>query len=180
MLEISRYLINLLFNTGNAYCKTLRRKAYSDTLKKHLYGILEYAEVESIHPPILCATCEYCPYQQVRSNSLHMVHSHASRLGTSIHPRIGTPLRCIQFLIHLWDRWRRRPSLPCMWCHGCPCWSRPSLGWCSSRLEKIDIECWVDSQVVWNPSKENCLRTCEGLKLERTQKLWSKLAFGGG
>ena len=53
MLAISSYLINLLFNTGNAYCKTLRLKAYSDTLKKHLYGILDYAEVEFFHPPIL-------------------------------------------------------------------------------------------------------------------------------
>ena len=53
MLAISSYLINLLFNTGNAYNKTLRLKAYSDTLKKHLYGILDYAEVELFHPPML-------------------------------------------------------------------------------------------------------------------------------
>ena len=44
VLAISSYLINLLFNTGYAYSKTLRLKAYSDTLKKHLYGILDYAQ----------------------------------------------------------------------------------------------------------------------------------------
>ena len=53
MLAISSYLINLLFNTGDTYCKMLRLKAYSDTLKKHLYGILDYAEVEFIYPPML-------------------------------------------------------------------------------------------------------------------------------
>ena len=53
VLAISSYLINLLLNTGNAYCKTLRLKAYSDTLKKHLYGILDYAEVEFLYPPML-------------------------------------------------------------------------------------------------------------------------------
>ena len=39
VLAISSYLINLLFNTGDAYCKTLRLKAYSDTLKKHFYCV---------------------------------------------------------------------------------------------------------------------------------------------
>ena len=43
-----------------------------------------------------------------------------------------------------------------------------------------EIECQVDSQVVWKPRKSNCFGTCEGLNLERTQPLWSKLAFGGG
>ena len=51
MLAISSYLINLLFITGDAYCKTLRLKAYSDTLKKYLYGILDYAEVNSFILP---------------------------------------------------------------------------------------------------------------------------------
>ena len=46
MLGILNYLINLLFNTGNAYHKTLRLKAYSDTLKKYLYSILYYTKVE--------------------------------------------------------------------------------------------------------------------------------------
>ena len=45
VLAISSYLINLLFKTGDAYCKMLRLNAYSDTLKKHLYGILDYTEV---------------------------------------------------------------------------------------------------------------------------------------
>ena len=53
VLAISSYLINLLFNTGDAYFKTLRLKAYSDTLKKHLYGILDYAKVEFLYPPML-------------------------------------------------------------------------------------------------------------------------------
>ena len=53
MLVISSYLINLLFDTGDAYCKTLKLKAYSDTLKKHLYSILDYAEVEFLYPPML-------------------------------------------------------------------------------------------------------------------------------
>ena len=53
MLAISSYLINLLFITGDAYCKTLRLKAYSDTLKKYLYGILDYVEVKFFHPPML-------------------------------------------------------------------------------------------------------------------------------
>ena len=46
MLAISSYLINLLSITGDVYQKTLKLKAYSDTLKKHLFGILEYAEVK--------------------------------------------------------------------------------------------------------------------------------------
>ena len=53
VLAISSYLINLLLNTSNAYFKMLRLKTYSDTLKKDLYGILDYAEVESLHPPML-------------------------------------------------------------------------------------------------------------------------------
>ena len=53
VLSISSYLINLLFNTGDAYCKTLRFKAFSYTLKKHLYCILEYNKVEFFHPPML-------------------------------------------------------------------------------------------------------------------------------
>ena len=53
VLAISSCLINLLFNTGDAYCKTLQLKAYSDTLKKYLYGVLDYAKVEFFHPPIL-------------------------------------------------------------------------------------------------------------------------------
>ena len=52
-LAISSYLIKLLLNTGDAYCKTLRLKVYTDTLKKHLYGILDYAKVEFFHPPML-------------------------------------------------------------------------------------------------------------------------------
>ena len=38
---------------------------------------------------------------------------------------------------------------------------------------------WVDSQVVWKPSKANCLGTCEALNLEKTQPPWAKFAFGG-
>ena len=53
VLSISSYLINLLFKTSNAYHKTLRLKDYSNTLKKHLYGVLDYAEVEFVHPPML-------------------------------------------------------------------------------------------------------------------------------
>ena len=49
VLDILRYSINLLFNTGNAYHKTLRIKAYRDTLKKHLVGILDCAKVEFFH-----------------------------------------------------------------------------------------------------------------------------------
>ena len=41
VLAISSYFINLLFNTGDAYYKMLRLKAYSDILLKHLYGILD-------------------------------------------------------------------------------------------------------------------------------------------
>ena len=53
MLAISSYLINLLFFTGEAYCKTLRLKNYCDTLKKHLFGILHYAEVKFFRPTML-------------------------------------------------------------------------------------------------------------------------------
>ena len=63
VLAISSYLINLLFNTGYAYSKTLWLKAYSDTLKEHLYGILDYAEMEFFHPPMLWATYKHYPYQ---------------------------------------------------------------------------------------------------------------------
>ena len=48
MLAISSYLINLLSITSNAYCKMLRFKAYIDTLKKYLSGILDYTEVTYI------------------------------------------------------------------------------------------------------------------------------------
>ena len=78
----------------------LRVKAYSDTLKKHLYGILDYAEGEFFYPNILEATCEHCPYNQVGSNSLQMVQSHASGLGTSVYLRTGAPLGCVQSSIH--------------------------------------------------------------------------------
>ena len=53
MLAISSCLINLLFNTSDAYCKTLRLKAYSNTLKKHLYSISDYTKVEFLYPPML-------------------------------------------------------------------------------------------------------------------------------
>ena len=53
VLATSSYLINLLLNTGDTYHKMLRLKAYSDTFKKHLYGILNYAEVEFLYPPML-------------------------------------------------------------------------------------------------------------------------------
>ena len=49
VLAISGYMINLLFNTGNAYKKILRLKAYSDTLKKHVYDILDYTKVEFLY-----------------------------------------------------------------------------------------------------------------------------------
>ena len=39
MLAISSYLITLLFKTADTYHKMLSLKAYSDTLKKYLYGI---------------------------------------------------------------------------------------------------------------------------------------------
>ena len=44
MLAISCYLYKLLSTTSYVYCKTLRIKAYSDTLKKHLYGFLVYSK----------------------------------------------------------------------------------------------------------------------------------------
>ena len=53
VLALSSYLINLLFNTGDAYHKRLRLKDYSDTLKKHLYGVLEYTKVEFLYSPML-------------------------------------------------------------------------------------------------------------------------------
>ena len=46
VLAISSYVINLLFNTGNPYFKTLRLKAHSDALKKQIYVILDYAKLE--------------------------------------------------------------------------------------------------------------------------------------
>ena len=80
----------------------LRLKAYSDTLKKHLYGILDYAKVEFFHPPMLWATCKHCPYQQVGSNSLQMVHSHASGLGTAFTPEQVLPEDAINLIFILW------------------------------------------------------------------------------
>ena len=53
MLASSRYFVNLLFNTSKAYLKTLRLKAYSDTFRKHRYGILEYAEMELYYSNML-------------------------------------------------------------------------------------------------------------------------------
>ena len=92
VMAISSYLINLLFKTGDVYCKKLRLKACSYTLKKHLYGILDYAKVEFFHPLMLLETCKHYPYKQVGSNSLQMVQNHSSGLGTAVHPRTGTPL----------------------------------------------------------------------------------------
>ena len=62
VLVISSYLISILFNTGDAYWKTLMLKAYSDTLKKYLYGILDHAKVEIFYPPMCWATQKHCPY----------------------------------------------------------------------------------------------------------------------
>ena len=53
VLAISSYLINLFFNTGDTYYKTLRLKTYSDTFKKYIYSILDYAKVEFLYPPML-------------------------------------------------------------------------------------------------------------------------------
>ena len=75
-------------------------KAYSDTLKKHLYSILDYAEGEFFYPNVLEATYEHCPCNQVGSNSLQMVQSHANRVGTSIYFRTSAPLGCVQSSIH--------------------------------------------------------------------------------
>ena len=86
VFAITSYLINLLSITANVYYKTLKLKAYSGTFKKHLSNISDYTAVEFLHPPMLCATHKYCPYQQVESNSLQIVHSYASRLSTCAHP----------------------------------------------------------------------------------------------
>ena len=53
VLDISSYLIDILSITGDVCHKMLRLKTYSDTIKKHLSGILDYSEVEFIHPPLL-------------------------------------------------------------------------------------------------------------------------------
>ena len=53
MLAISSYLVNWLFITSNTYCKTLKLKTYSDNLKEHLSGILNYSELQSFHLPML-------------------------------------------------------------------------------------------------------------------------------
>ena len=95
VLAISSYLI-ILFRTSDTYCKTFRLKAHSDTLKKYLYGILDYTKVELFYPPMRQATHKHCPYQQMGSKSLQMVHSHISGLDTSVYPGTGTPLGCIQ------------------------------------------------------------------------------------
>ena len=52
LLAISSYLINLLLNTSDAYRKMLRLKAFSDTLKKDLYSILDYTKVQFFYPPM--------------------------------------------------------------------------------------------------------------------------------
>ena len=84
-------------------------------------------------------------------------------------PEQVLPEDMLNLLFILWDRWRRRPGWPWMWCPGCSYQSSPSLGWCSSQLGKINVEYWVDNQVVWKPGKVTCLATCEVLKLQRTQ-----------
>ena len=53
VLVLSSFLINLFFNTGDAYYNKFKLKAYNDTLKKHHYSILDYNEVEFFHPPML-------------------------------------------------------------------------------------------------------------------------------
>ena len=53
MLAISSYLINLLFNTGDAYHKMPKLEAYSNTLKKDLYGIQGYTKVGFFHYTML-------------------------------------------------------------------------------------------------------------------------------
>ena len=53
VLAISNYFINLFFSIGNEYCKMLKLNAYTDTLKKHLYDVLDYTEVEFFYPPML-------------------------------------------------------------------------------------------------------------------------------
>ena len=61
VMAISNYLINLLSIIGNAYFKTLRFKTHKDTLKKHLFGILNYTEVELFHHFMLLKTYKHCP-----------------------------------------------------------------------------------------------------------------------
>ena len=109
-----------------------------------------------------------------------MVHNYARRLGTSVQSRTGAPVGCDQSCIHPLETGEEGLVCPGCYVLDVPYWSRSSLGRCSSWLEKIYIEFRVDSQVVWKPRKSNCLGTCEGLNLERTQPLWAKLAFGGG
>ena len=52
MMAMLSYLINILSISGIVYYKTLRLKAFSDTLRKYLSGILDYAEVKFFHPPM--------------------------------------------------------------------------------------------------------------------------------
>ena len=42
----------------------------------------------------------HCSHQQVGSTNLRMVHSHASRLVTSIYPGTGAPFGCDQSRTH--------------------------------------------------------------------------------
>ena len=44
LLAVSVFLVNLPSITDNEYLKMLSLKAYSDTLKKYLSGILDYAK----------------------------------------------------------------------------------------------------------------------------------------
>ena len=52
-LTISSYLNNLFYIIRNAYWEMLWYKAYINTLKKHLSGILDYIELKHFYPPML-------------------------------------------------------------------------------------------------------------------------------
>ena len=63
MLVIPTHLSNLLSTTSDAYNKTLRLKAYSDTLKKHISNILDYAKVKFFNLSMHWTTPEHWSYQ---------------------------------------------------------------------------------------------------------------------
>ena len=62
VLTILGYLNNLLSITTDAYCKMVKPKAYNNTLKGYLSGILDYAKVKVFHPAMIWANYKHYLY----------------------------------------------------------------------------------------------------------------------
>ena len=123
--------LNLLsIITGDAYSQNgSGSKPVLILSTKKLSSILEFSEIKFFDPAMLSAICEYCLYQQVGSNGLQMVYSHASRLSTERSPLNKYSLRICSISYLSSEIGEEEGSVgPGCDVSGCPSCPRPSLG----------------------------------------------------